>query len=150
MNHSNPAQEELIRMLREKFREIPGEYQIPPPVFIAMQGEVLDFDIDTGYLKIKFPVLNEHLNPFGNMQGGMIAAAIDNTLGPLSMAVAPPNFTRNFEIKYRRSIPVTTANLFVTGQLTGQKKQLLFFSATVQDAGGNVLAAAKATHWVIA
>ena len=137
-------------MLRDKFREIPGEHQIPPPVFIAMQGEVLDFDIDKGYLKIKFPVLNDQLNPFGNMQGGMIAAAVDNTLGPLSMAVAPPNFTRNFEIKYRRPIPITTANLFVTGKLTGQKKQLLFFSATVQDAGGNELAVAKSTHWVIA
>lgn len=149
MNYSNPVQEELIRILREKFREIAGEFEIPPPVFIAMRGEVLEFDIDRGYLKIKYPVLNEHLNPFGNMQGGMIAAAIDNTLGPLSMAVAPLNFTRHLEIKYRRAIPLATGYLFVSGNLVRQKKQQLFFSATVIDAEGNELAAAKSIHWII-
>ena len=149
MKQSNPVQDELIRILREKFRDIAGEYQIPPPVFIAMRGEAMEFDLDKGFLTIRFPVLNEQLNPFGNMQGGMIAAAVDNTLGPLSMAVAPPNFTRNFEIKYRRSIPPATGNLFVTGNLLGQRKQQLFFSATVKDAAGNELATAKSTHWVI-
>ena len=149
MKHSNPVQEELIRILREKFRVIAGKFVIPPPVFIAMRGEVLDFDIDRGFLKIKFPVLNEHLNPFGNMQGGMIAAAVDNTLGPLSMAVAPPNFTRHFEIKYRRAIPLATGYLFVSGYLEGQKKQQLCFSATVMDSAGQKLAAAKSTHWII-
>ena len=109
----------------------------------------MDFDLDTGFLKIKIPVLTEHMNPFGNMQGGMIAAAIDNTLGPLSMAVAPPNFTRHFEIKYRRAIPLETGYLYVTATLTGQRKQQLFFSATVADDEGNEFATAKSTHWVI-
>lgn len=149
MNPSNPVQEQLIKILRAKFRDLSGEYKIPPPVFIAMKGEVIEFDFDAGYLKIKFPVLAEQMNPFGNVQGGMIAAAIDNTLGPLSMAVAPPNFTRHFEIKYRRTIPFDTGYLYVTGRLAGQKKQLLFFNATVVDGDGIEYAIAKSTHWVI-
>lgn len=149
MNRINPLQDDLIRILREKFQDIPGEFLIPPPIFVAMHGEVLEFDIDKGYLKIRFPVLGDHLNPFGNMQGGMIAAAVDNTLGPLSMAVAPPNFTRNFEIKYRRAVTLSTGYVIVTGNLLEQKKQQLFFRATVQDDEGNELAAAKSTHWVI-
>ena len=149
MNSPNPVQDKLIRILREKFSIIDGDFQIPPPVFVAMRGEVLEFDIDKGYLKIKFPVLNEHLNPFGNVQGGMIAAAVDNTFGPLSMAVAPPNFTRNFEMKYRRTIPLATGYMFVSANFLEQKKQQLFFSATVHDASGNELASARSIHWVI-
>jgi len=34
------------------------------------------------------------------MQGGMIAAAVDNTIGPLSFLVAAPNVTRRLEMKY--------------------------------------------------
>jgi len=32
----------------------------------------------------------------------MVAAAADNTLGPLSVLVAPPNLTRRMEITYAR------------------------------------------------
>lgn len=149
MKTSNPMQDRLIKLLREKFKDLTGDYKIPPPVFIAMKGEVIDFDFDTGFLKIRFPVLTEHLNPFGNMQGGMIAAAIDNTLGPLSMAVAPPNFTRRIEIKFRRIVPLETGYLYVTGNFVGQKKQQLYFTATVVDSEGNEYATAKSTHWVI-
>lgn len=149
MKPSNPVQDKLIKILREKFKDIPGDYKIPPPVFVAMKGEVIEFDFNSGYLKIKFPVLDNHMNPFGNMQGGMIAAAIDNTLGPLSMAVAPPNFTRHFEIKYRRAIPLKTGHLYVAGNFEGQKKQQLFFGATVVDGKGNEYATAKSVHWII-
>ena len=38
------------------------------------------------------------------MQGGMIAAAVDNIVGRLSMLIAPPNFTRNLEMKYKKAI----------------------------------------------
>ena len=67
---------------------------IPPPVFTSMQGEFVDFDLEEGILVTRFPVRQDYLNPYGAMQGGMVAAAVDNTLGPLSMLVAPPNVTR--------------------------------------------------------
>ena len=34
----------------------------------------------------------------------MIAAAVDKAVGPLSMLIAPPNFTRNLEMKYKKAI----------------------------------------------
>jgi len=49
-----------------------------------MKGEVIDYDMEHETLTNRFPVLAEHLNPYGNIQGGIIAAAIDNTIGPLS------------------------------------------------------------------
>ena len=70
----------LLPLLKEKLKGRMDEIEFPPPVFEAMQGEVLDYDIKTETLKNRFPVLSEHLNPYGNMQGGIIAAAIETPL----------------------------------------------------------------------
>lgn len=122
---------------------------MPPPVFVAMRGEFIGFDQENKILTVRFPVLAEQLNPYGSMQGGMVAAAIDNTLGPLSMLVAPANFTRRLELKYRRPVTPGLGYITVTGKFIEQKKRQLFFRASVVDDEGHELANGKATHWII-
>jgi uncharacterized protein (TIGR00369 family) len=125
------------------------EYRIPPPIFVAMHGEFLQFDRDEELLITRFPVLERYLNPYGAMQGGMVAAAVDNTLGPLSMLVAPPNVTRRLEMKYSR--PITTDLEFITvrARLVHREGRWLAFSAEVRDQGGTLLARARAAHWIL-
>lgn len=139
----------LLPMLEEKLQGRNDEITFPPPVFDAMKAEVVDYDIEKGSLEVKFPVLTEHLNPYGNMQGGIVAAAIDNTIGPLSMLVSPPNFTRYMEVKYGKIISPDLGYIYVTAKYMEKKKRQLFFAAVVEDCDGNKLASAKATHWVI-
>ena len=139
----------LLPLLEEKLQGRMDEIQFPPPVFEAMQGEVLDYDPETETLINRFPVLDEHLNPYGNMQGGIIAAAIDNTIGPLSMIVSPPNFTRYMNLKYGRVVSPDLAYINVTATFIKKNKRQLFFEAVVKDSEGNKLASAKSTHWVI-
>jgi len=124
-------------------------FLLPPPVFIAMQGEFIFFDRAKGLLKARFPVLTEQLNPYGSMQGGIIAAAIDNTIGPLSMLMAPPSFTRRLELKYRRSVTFGLGFISVLAEFMEQKKRQLFFRASVTDDDTNEMASAKAVHWII-
>lgn len=139
----------LISIVEEKLQKLENEIHFPPPVFEIMKGEILTFDIEQGIFKNKFPVLKEYLNPYGNMQGGMIAAAIDNTIGPLSMLVAKPNFTRYMQIKYGKVIPPELNYIYVTAQLIEQKKRQLFFEAVVESSQGERLASAKSTNWII-
>ncbi len=143
------SQDELIAVLRSRFRETCKDVEIPPPVFKAMQAEIIAFDLDAGSLKVRFPILKEQLNPFGNMQGGMIAAMIDNTLGPLSMAVAPPNFTRHFELKYRAPVQPDIKHVIVRGQYIERKQRQLFFTASLSDCRDRELVSAKSVHWII-
>lgn len=149
MSDSAALEAQLIAVLEARFRDGSGDMLIPPPVFRAMQAEVVAMDLDAGVLTIRFPVLREQLNPFGNMQGGMVAAMIDNTLGPLSMAVAPPNFTRRFEVKYRRPVHPGLGHVRVTGRFLERRGRQLDFSATVTDGEGRELATARSTHWII-
>ena len=140
---------EIMAELANLHGENTGQLLMPPPVFLAMQGEFISFDREGGVLKARFPVLPEQLNPYGSMQGGMIAAVIDNTLGPLSMLVAPPNFTRRLELKYRRSVTPGLGSVSVIGKLVEQKKRQLYFHASVIDDDGNELASARAVHWIV-
>jgi acyl-coenzyme A thioesterase PaaI-like protein len=114
-----------------------------------MDGKFLALDLDAGVLTTQFPVRESYLNPYGTMQGGMIAAAVDNTLGPLSMLVAPPNVTRRLEITYSRPVTLDMGVILVQGELLERKKRWLYFRADVHNRAGLRLARAKATHWII-
>ncbi len=139
----------ILPALEAKLQGREDEINFPPPVFDAMKGEVIDFDMEKESLTNKFPVLSEHLNPYGSMQGGIIAAAIDNTIGPLSLLVSPPSFTRYLTVKYGKVVSPELGYVYVIATFIGKKKRQLFFEAIVQDSDGNKLASAKATHWVI-
>ncbi len=125
------------------------KFLVPPPVFLTMQGEFLALDLEAGTIKVRFPVLEAYLNPFGTMQGGMLAAAADNTIGPLSFLIAPANVTRKLEMKYSQPATLETADIFVDAELIDRQDRRLFFKALVLDKGGQTLAKAKATHWII-
>lgn len=126
-----------------------GTLLIPTPVFTTMKGEFLNFDPETASLTARFPVLPAYLNPYGYLQGGIIAALIDNTIGPLSVLIAPPNVTRLLEIKYSSPITPETGYVTVFAQLLDRKEPKLFFKAVVRDPQGKKVTSAKATHWIL-
>lgn len=140
---------DILRLLQSRLQGRNDTIHFPPPVFDAMQGEPLSYDPDSETLRCRFPVLPEQLNPYGSMQGGMIAAAIDNTIGPLSMLVSPPNFTRHLELKYARPARLELGYIIVKARFVEQQKRQLFFEAVVESESGERLASAKAIHWVI-
>jgi len=139
----------IMEIINERLGDRIEDYMIPPPVFTSMAGEFVDVDLEAGILETRFPVRQEYLNPYGAVQGGMVAAAVDNTLGPLSMLVAPPNVTRKLEMKYSRPITPDLEFMIVKAKFMTREGQFLHFRAEVRDLEGNLLARAKATHWVI-
>jgi acyl-coenzyme A thioesterase PaaI-like protein len=136
-------------LIRERLGRKQSNYLIPPPVFTTMQGRFLSFDSGNTELTAQFPVLGEHLNPYGAMQGGMVAAAIDNTLGPLSLLVAPPNVTRRLQVKYSRPVTPDLEYVTVTAKLVERRGRWLTFSADARDGQGTLLARAQAVHWIV-
>ena len=141
--------ESMMEIIREKLGDKIGEYLIPAPIADTLGSELLAFDAESGTLTARFPVLEKYLNPYGAMQGGMVAAAIDDTLGPLSMLVAPPNLTRRLEIKYSRPVTADLGHIMVTGKLSEREGRYLTFRAEVRDQQGTLLAKAKAVHYIV-
>jgi uncharacterized protein (TIGR00369 family) len=61
--------------------------ELMPNCFRHMRGEFLDYR-SREKLRVRFPVMDEMLNPVQRLQGGFITAAFDNVFGPLSYAAA--------------------------------------------------------------
>jgi acyl-coenzyme A thioesterase PaaI-like protein len=148
MSDNDPSTR-ILDALRARLGEGVDAYRLPPPVFTAMEGRFVAFDPRAGTLSARFPVRERDLNPFGSMQGGMIAAAVDNTLGPLSMLVAPPNVTRRLEVTYSRPVTPAHGHILVEARFLGREGRRLHLRADVRDPDGVRLARAKATHWIV-
>lgn len=140
----------LMAILAEKFGKSLAGFLIPPPVFMLMEGEFIAFNRDEGWLKARFPIKRDYLNPYQVMQGGMIAAAIDNTLGPLSMLIAPPNVTRVLEIKYSAPVSPGLGFIVVEARLLDRKDRELDFKFEVRSEEQQLLARGRAKHWITA
>jgi acyl-coenzyme A thioesterase PaaI-like protein len=139
----------IMEILEARLGDRMDEFILPPPIIDLMQAELVDFDPESSCLKMRFPVLEGYLNPYGIMQGGMVAAAVDNTLGPLSMLVAPPNVTRTLEMKFSKPVTPDLEIFLVEGRLISREGSRLKFSAEVRDQSGRLLARAKAFHWIV-
>lgn len=149
MDRLNDPNPEIMDTLKNRLGDRFKDYVFPPPVFVTMEGEFLEYDLEAGWLKTRFPIARRYLNPYGCMQGGILAAAVDNTIGPLSVLVAPPNVTRRLEMKYNRPATPAMGFLIVTARFVERRERRLFFKAEVADPKGQRLARSNSIHIVL-
>lgn len=149
MTNQSQVDRPLPGPLEELRKDREQDFLIPPPAFLTMEGEFIDLDLAEGWLAAKFPVKRDFLNPYRSLQGGFTAAAIDNTIGPLSMLVAPPNLTRRLEITYSEAATLSTKIILVKAFFVKREGPWIYFKAEVRDPAGSRLARAKATHWIL-
>ncbi|MCA9920028.1 MAG: PaaI family thioesterase [Anaerolineales bacterium] len=123
-----------------------GQLKLPPPIFADMAGEFVDMNLEAKTLTVRFPVQERYQNPMGYMQGGMIAAAIDNAIGPLSFMVAAPNVTKTMEVTYLRPISPSIAEITVVAAFAEQNGRELTFVAEVLRGDGTKLATARSLN----
>jgi uncharacterized protein (TIGR00369 family) len=113
-----------------------------------MGAEVVSYE-EGAALTVRFPFDERFTNPMGVMQGGMIGAAVDNTIGPLSFLVAPPSVTTQFNLTFLRPVKPALDHFLVEARLTERTRQYLFFSARVTAPEGAALALAQATCYIL-
>ena len=130
--------------------------KVPPPVFEDMQAEVRDYrpgDADRdgvgASMTVRFPVLERYQNPMGVMQGGVVAAAIDNVVGPLSYLVAPPSVTAQLAVTYLAPATPDTEHVEVTARLVARAGRQLVFDAVATAPDGTEIAVARLTNTVV-
>ena len=140
---------DLIELYTDILGDKVQDYNLPPPSFEVMQCEIIEFNADEKYIIVKIPVLKSWLNPYGTMQGGLIVAAIDNAVGPLSLLVAPKNMTRNIESKLLKPILMESEYIFVRATLSEKKKRRLIFDVVVKDKDEIIYAKATVTNWIL-
>ena len=77
----------------------------PPPSAKTLGIEFAAIDGERGTAEVKFEAKPEFLNPAGNVQGGFLAAMLDDTMGPaLSSTLDAGEFapTVNLNVQFHR------------------------------------------------
>ena len=117
--------------------------ELPPKVFVDMCGEFIEF-IESESLTVRFPNQERYSNPFGFMQRGIIVAAIDNTIAPLSYLVFPPNITKEINRVFKRPITQNDHYIEVTASIVEQALTYIVLQAEVRNEKGKLAAKAIA------
>lgn len=142
--------ETLIRRRIEETTspEVLEKLVLPSPISHVLGVQMVAFEEEEPSLTCQYPVNDAHRNPYGYLQGGMLAALMDNTIGILGLLVAPPSVTTQFNISYIR--PVTPQEKIVTVKaiVTERTRRLLFFQAKAMNAAGKTLSSVQATQQI--
>ena|SRR2546430_11366343 len=59
----------------------------PPPAATLLGWELVAIDPEAGTIEVAFTAREQFLNPVGAIQGGFLAAMLDDTLGPAELVV---------------------------------------------------------------
>lgn len=113
--------------------------ELPPKVFVDMDGEFIDF-VDGKSLTARFPNKERYMNPFGFMQGGIIVAAIDNTVAPLSYVLGTPNITQEINAIFKRPIKMNQPFIDVVASIVEKTSSHIILQAEVRNEQGKLAA----------
>jgi uncharacterized protein (TIGR00369 family) len=112
---------------------------MPPSVFSDMEGEFIDL-VEGISLTARFPNKDRYMNPMGFMQGGIITAAIDNTVSPLSFMLGSPNVTQTISTTFKRPIKKTDRFVIVKASMIEKTETHIVMQAEVKSDSGKLMA----------
>jgi uncharacterized protein (TIGR00369 family) len=125
--------------------------EIPPPPAAKLLGwKPLEAEPGSGRIRIQFEATQEFTNPIGNVQGGFLAAMLDDTLGPaLATTFAADEFAPTLELKVNFLRPAKPGAIFATGWVVHRGGTVAFLQGELRDPQGQLLATATATARLI-
>lgn len=119
---------------------------LPPPVLELLGGRYTSLkmtDGETVSLSLEIPFRKEFTNPAGFYQGGMLAAALDEALGPLcvlaSRKLCP---SLDLQLTFLRSFREKDGKLLIKGELLQRSTQFLFLRAEGRNPQGEIVVTA--------
>jgi uncharacterized protein (TIGR00369 family) len=111
---------------------------------------LLDHNPAEGWARFSFEGRAEFLNPAGFIQGGILAAMLDDTMGPTALLVSGGTaFTATINLNVSYFQPARPGRLFAEGRVLNMGKTIAFLEATISDAAGTKLASATSSARVV-
>ena len=133
-------------MDREAFFWQVADGRLPPPRVAATLGmNIVKVDAEAGIVEAEFEGKPEFTNPVGNVQGGILAAMLDDTMGPaLACQLAAGEFapTLNLNISFLK--PAKPGKLRGVGRVVRRGKDVCYLAGELFQ-NGDVVASATAT-----
>ena len=120
-----------------------GEVPMPPA------AELLGWKplrLETGHVRVQYTARPEWYNPQGSVQGGFIAAMLDDAMGPAAFtSLEPGQFASTLELKVNFYRPVSAGTVIAEGRVVHRTRRVLFLEGRLFGADGELAAGATAT-----
>ena len=151
---SQPTDPQFAAALEKMAAMGAGGLRLPPPVFVEMGAEPLAYAPGGeggrgATMRVRFPVQEKWQNPMGHMQGGAIAMAFDNVIGPLSYLAAPPSSTTQMALTYLAPVPPEAAHVEIEATVTLRSGRQVVIDAEMTLPDGTTAALARATSVIV-
>jgi uncharacterized protein (TIGR00369 family) len=117
-----------------------------PPAAEVLGWKLVSIDPEAGTIEIAFTATEQLLNPVGVIQGGFLAAMLDDTMGPALVATLGPGLfapTADLHVQFLR--PARPGRLTGRGRVVRRGKDVAFLAGELVDGSGQIVAAATAT-----
>lgn len=121
-----------------------------PPAAATLGWELSRVDPERGEIEVLFTATEAFTNPTGAVQGGFLAAMLDDTLGPALVATLPPGwFAPTLELKVNYLRPARPGRLRGTGRVVHRGGTIAFLSGELADEDSALVATATATARIV-
>lgn len=117
-----------------------------PPCATLLSLDVLEADPATGRVTIAFTAKPEFCNASGNVQGGFLAAMLDDCMGPAILITTDAEiFPSTIDFNVQFLAPAKPGQLVGKGRVVKIGKTIGFVEADLEDASGSLIARATAS-----
>ena len=132
-------------MLRTALDDIPA-----PPSAKLLGWRLLDARPDRGWLQVGFDGRPEFCNPAGFIQGGILSAMLDDTMGPAAFMTSEGRFyTTTISLTVNFMASARPGKIIAEAKVTQLGKTIAFMEGKLMADNGAVLATASTTARLI-
>jgi uncharacterized protein (TIGR00369 family) len=117
-----------------------------PSSAVTLGFELLALDTEAGTIEVAFTATDGFLNPRGVVQGGFLAAMLDDTLAPALVAtLGPGRYAPTLDLHVQFLRPARPGRLIGRGRVVRRGRDFGFIAGELTDEEGEVVAVATAT-----
>jgi uncharacterized protein (TIGR00369 family) len=117
-----------------------------PPCATLLGLDIREADRENGCVTIAFTAKPEFCNAAGNVQGGFLAAMLDDCMGPaILIATDAKSFPSTIDLNVQFLAPAKPGQLVGKGRVVKIGNTIGFVEAELEDASGRLIARATAS-----
>ena len=118
----------------------------PPPIARLLGFELQEVDPDAMTIEVGFTATEAFANPVGDVQGGMLCAMLDHTLGPALVAtLGDGEWAPTTDLHVQFLAPARPGALVGRGRVVRRGQNVAFLAGELSDPDGRVVATGVAT-----
>jgi len=115
-----------------------------PPAAALLGWKALE--LEPGRVRVQYTARSEFGNPHGAIQGGFLAAMLDDAMGPALFTTLPADqFAPTIEMKVNFVRPARPGPIIAEGTLVHKTSSIAFLEGKLTTVGGDLIATATAT-----